>query len=162
MKPDTSQSFSGIAPRASTVIALTLLALLRPSFADDDIDTFVRSEIERQQIPGASVVVMHHGRSVKAAGYGLANLEHRVPVGASTVFESGSIGKQFTAVAVMLQVEAGKLSLGDSLRKFFPSAPAAWSKISIRHLLNHTSGIPNYTTESSATGVTTAKMRSQS
>ena len=63
---------------------------------------------------------------------------------AETIFQSGSLGKQFTAVAVMLQVEDGKLALEDPLTRFYPDAPAAWGRITIRHLLTHTSGIADY------------------
>ena len=82
---------------------------------------------------------------VKAEGYGLANVEHRVAVTPETIFQSGSLGKQFTAVAVMTLVESGQISLDDSIAKFFPDAPAAFKPITVRHLLTHTSGIPDYT-----------------
>ena len=62
-----------------------------------------------------------------------------------TIFQSGSLGKQFTATAVMLLVEDGKLALTDPLIKFYPDGPAAWRPITVRHLLTHTSGIPDYT-----------------
>jgi CubicO group peptidase (beta-lactamase class C family) len=68
------------------------------------------------------------------------------PVTDETIFQSGSLGKMFTATAVMLEVEDGKLSLDDPLTKFFPDAPATWRSITVRNLLNHTSGIPDYTT----------------
>lgn len=76
--------------------------------------------------------------------FGSSNLEHAVPVTRSTLFQSGSLGKQFTAVAVMLQVEDGKLALDDSITRFFPEAPPSWKPITVRHLLTHTSGIPDY------------------
>jgi CubicO group peptidase (beta-lactamase class C family) len=82
---------------------------------------------------------------VLAKGYGLANVELDVPVKAETMFQSGSVGKQFTAVAVMLQVEGGKLRLDDAVTKYFKDAPASWGKITVRHLLTHTSGIPDWT-----------------
>ncbi|HET8623290.1 MAG TPA: serine hydrolase domain-containing protein, partial [Gemmatimonadales bacterium] len=81
-------------------------------------------------------------------GYGFANIEHRVPVKPETIFQSGSLGKQFTAAAVMLLVEDGKLRLDESIRSYLPDAPKAWQPITIRHLLTHTSGIPDYTTDS--------------
>ena len=71
-------------------------------------------------------------------------VEHRVPVTAETIFQSGSLGKQFTAVAVMLQVEDGKLSLDDAITQYFADAPDTWRPITVRHLLTHTSGIPDY------------------
>jgi CubicO group peptidase (beta-lactamase class C family) len=79
-----------------------------------------------------------------ARGYGLANVEHQVPVKPETIFQSGSMGKQFTATAVMMLVEEGKLSLDDKITKFFTDAPEAWRNITVRHLLTHTSGMTDY------------------
>lgn len=95
----------------------------------------------RQKVPGIALGIVQHGKVVLAKGYGFANLEHQVPVRPETIFQSGSLGKQFTAMAVMLQVEAGRLALSDPLTKFFPEAPAAWRDITVRHLLTHTSGL---------------------
>ena len=114
---------------------------------DDSIDRFVADEMARQYIPGVAVAIVREGKVLKARGYGYANVEHSVPVSRETMFQSGSLGKQFTAAAVMLQVEAGMLSLTDSITRFFPDAPAAWKAITVRHLLTHTSGIPDYTTD---------------
>src|SRR6476620_9386438 len=65
------------------------------------IDAFVAAEMERQHVPGVAIAVIQHGEVLKSQGYGSANLEHRVPVSPATIFESGSLGKQFTAAAVM-------------------------------------------------------------
>src|ERR1041385_3227593 len=108
------------------------------------VDKYVQSEIRTQQIPGLSVAVMNSGRIVLAKGYGLANVEHQVPVKPETIFQSGSMGKQFTATAVMMLVEEGKLTLDDKITKFFPDAPETWRNITIRHLLTHTSGLGDY------------------
>jgi N-acyl-D-amino-acid deacylase len=113
---------------------------------NDSIATFVRAELQRQRVPGVAVAVVR-GNDVYASGFGYANLEHMVPVTNQTIFQSGSLGKMFTATAVMLQVEDGKLALSDPLTKFFPDAPATWRGITVRHLLTHTSGIPDYTTD---------------
>ena len=112
---------------------------------DAQIDAYVRTELERQKIPGVAVGIVRKGATISAKGYGLANVEHQVPVTPATIFQSGSVGKQFTAAAVMLLVEEGKLSLDDALMKFFADAPPTWKRITIRHLLTHTSGIPDYT-----------------
>ena len=109
------------------------------------VDEFVRAEMAREQVPGVAVAVVDHGKVVKAEGYGYANVEHHVPVRPETVFQSGSLGKQFTAVAMMTLVEEGKLALDDPIAKYFPEAPAAFRAITVRHLLTHTSGIPDYT-----------------
>ena len=120
--------------------------LVGPGHASDPdrLDAFVESERAKQRIPGVGVAIVRGGDVVKLQGYGLANVEHQVPVKPETIFQSGSLGKQFTAAAVMLQVEDGRLALEDPLTRFFPEAPAAWDRITIRHLLTHTSGIADY------------------
>jgi CubicO group peptidase (beta-lactamase class C family) len=111
------------------------------------IDSVVKAEMARQKIPGVAVAVVKGGEVMVAKGYGEANVEHHVAVTPETVFESGSVGKQFTATAVMLLVQDGRLALTDPITKFFPDAPASWKGITVRHLLTHTSGIPDYTTD---------------
>lgn len=108
------------------------------------IDQNVKAVMTDQQIPGVSVAIIKNGTPLYVKGYGFANVEHQVPVKPETVFQSGSIGKQFTATAVMILVEEGKLALDDKIRKYFPDAPDAWKEITIRHLLSHTSGMGDY------------------
>ena len=127
--------------RAQAILALVAVAR---AGAGDRLDAFVEGERETQRIPGVGIAVVRGGEVVKLQGYGLANVEHQVPVKPETIFQSGSVGKQFTAVAVMLQVEEGRLGLEDPLTRFFPDAPAAWGRITVRHLLTHTSGIADY------------------
>jgi N-acyl-D-amino-acid deacylase len=115
--------------------------------SQDAVDEFVRAEMQRQRIPGVAVAIVKNGAVTSARGYGYANLEHMVPVTDQTIFQSGSLGKMFTSAAVMLQVEDGKVSLSDPITKFFPDAPPTWRAITVRHLLTHTSGIPDYTTD---------------
>jgi CubicO group peptidase (beta-lactamase class C family) len=112
--------------------------------AADAIDDYVRATIESRKIPGVSVVVQRDGKVIKSEGYGYANLEHQVPATADTIYQSGSVGKQFTAAGILLLVGEGKLSLDDRLSMHFPDAPASWHRISVRHLLTHTSGIKDY------------------
>jgi CubicO group peptidase (beta-lactamase class C family) len=132
---------------ATAAVFLLSLSAVSPAAAQgplrERIDSFVRAEMARQKVPGVGIGIVKQGKVFLAKGYGFANLEHQVPVGPETLFQSGSLGKQFTAMAVMLQVEAGKLSLEDPLSKFFPEAPASWATITVRHLLNHTSGLPD-------------------
>ncbi len=111
----------------------------------DSVDRYVRAELARQRIPGMSVAVLRGDSVILARGYGLANLEHRVPATDSTVYQSGSVGKQFTAAAILTLAREGKLGLDDSIRRYFPEGPPAWRGITIRHLLTHTSGIADYT-----------------
>jgi CubicO group peptidase (beta-lactamase class C family) len=107
-------------------------------------EAVVREEMESQHIPGLAIAIISHGRVALARGYGYANLEHDVPVSAETLFQSGSVGKQFTAAAVMLLVEDGRLSLDDPITRYLPEAPPEWAAVHIRHLLTHTSGIREY------------------
>ncbi|MCM2316140.1 MAG: beta-lactamase family protein [Thermoanaerobaculia bacterium] len=124
------------------IVAITLL-FSRPLFCDE-IDRYVESRIRELHIPGASIAVVRDGKLVKAQGYGRASLELNAPATKSTVYEIGSNTKQFTAAAVMLLVEEGKVGLDDTLTKYFPATPPAWKDVTVRHLLTHTSGIRNH------------------
>jgi CubicO group peptidase (beta-lactamase class C family) len=128
-------------------IALILLLSIT-CFAQDPIatkvDEYIQSEMRVQQIPGVSLAVIRNGQIVLARGYGWANVEHQVPVKPETIFQSGSMGKQFTATAVMMLIEDGKLELDDKITKFFPDSPESWRNITVRHLLTHTSGMTDY------------------
>lgn len=111
--------------------------------ADDAVDRFVAQFIAKKQIPGVAVLVRSQGKVVRARGYGFANLEHRVPVKPQTVFQSGSMGKQFTAMGVLMLAEEGKLGLDDPVGKYL-QVPESWRGMTIRHLLTHTSGLGDY------------------
>jgi CubicO group peptidase (beta-lactamase class C family) len=104
----------------------------------------VQAEMQKRHIPGLALLVIRGGQAIKQQGYGLANVELQAPVKPETIFQSGSMGKQFTATAVMMLVEEGKVSLDDPLTKFFPEAPAAWKNVKVRHLLSHTGGFTDY------------------
>lgn len=116
---------------------------------DESLDAYVKSEIARQKIPGLSLGVMRDGKMIKAKGYGLANVELDVPVRPESIFQTGSVGKQFTSMAVMMLVEEGKVHLDDKVNRYFPDAPDLWSQITVRNLLTHTSGIHDYESENS-------------
>jgi CubicO group peptidase (beta-lactamase class C family) len=131
--------------------ALVVLALLSSSLvaqqrdpAASTVDSLVASEMRQQNIPGLSLAVVRDGRVVLARGYGMANLEHQVPVKPETIFQSGSVGKQFTATLVMMLVEDGKIRLDDPITTYFPEGPEAWRAITVRHLLTHTGGTTDY------------------
>ena len=111
------------------------------------LDSIVVGEMDRQEVPGVAVAIVRGGQLLLVKGYGLANVEHQVPVKPETIFQSGSLGKQFTAAAVMLLVQDGKLRLDESIRTYLSEAPKSWQPITVRHLLTHTSGIPDYTTD---------------
>ena len=128
---------------------LPLLLLLVPLSAAqqpqiDTVDEFVRSEMQRQHVPGLSLLVAREGKIVRAQGYGQANVELQVPVKPETIFQSGSLGKQFTATAVMMLVEEGKIKLDVPITNYLKDAPAAWKQVTIRQLLSHTAGFTDY------------------
>ena len=112
---------------------------------DARVDAYVTSQMEEQKVPGLELAVLRDGKMVEAKGYGLANLELDVPVKPETVMQTGSVGKQFTATAVMMLVEAERIGLDDKVSKYFAGTPAAWKDITVRNLLTHTSEIPEYT-----------------
>ncbi|HEX8828668.1 MAG TPA: serine hydrolase domain-containing protein, partial [Xanthobacteraceae bacterium] len=110
------------------------------------IDAFVQSEMARTHVPGAAVGVFSRGVMLLAKGYGSADVELNAPVKSETIFQSGSVGKQFVATAIMMLVEQGRVSLDDSITKYFPNAPASWKPIRVKNLLSHTSGLAEYET----------------
>lgn len=112
-----------------------------------NIDQFVISEMRARHIPGVAVAVLREGKISILKTYGFANLEHRVPVKPETIFQSGSMGKQFTAAAVMILAQDGKLSLNDRITEYIPDAPDSWKNMRIRHLLTHTSGLSDFPPE---------------
>jgi D-alanyl-D-alanine carboxypeptidase len=124
-------------------LAFLLLLLFSSIGSTDETDDFVQQQMKKQEIPGLALVVIQNGQIVKSRGYGMANLEHEIPVKPETIFQSGSVGKQFTAAAVMMLMEEGKLFLVDPTSKYL-KVPDSWKDITIRNLLNHTSGLGDY------------------
>ncbi len=110
----------------------------------EEFDAWVVSYLEESRIPGALLAVASRGSFVALQPYGLSNMELRTPVTDSTVFEIGSISKQFVAAATMLLFEEGRLDLDDPIHHYLPDLPGEWLGTTIRHLLTHTSGIPDY------------------
>jgi CubicO group peptidase (beta-lactamase class C family) len=108
------------------------------------IDRFVNAEMVREHIPGLALGIYSRGQILLARGYGLADVELNVPVKPETVFQSGSVGKQFVSAAIMMLVEDGKIDLDDSIVKYFPDAPESWKAIRVTNLLSHTSGLAEY------------------
>jgi CubicO group peptidase (beta-lactamase class C family) len=136
--------------RSALIAALTIACIapaVRAQTGDIDsrVDKFVEDSIREQRIPGLALAVMRDGQVIKAKGYGLSNIELNTPVSPQTIFQSGSVGKQFTATGIMMLVEEGKVGLDDKVAKYFPGAPESWNKFTVRNLLTHTSGIKEYT-----------------
>ena len=129
------------------LIRLLLLAgcIAANSVRADPVDDFIQKEMASQRIPGLVLKVIQAGHELKTAAYGCANLELGVPATTNSVFEIGSVTKQFTASCILLLQQDGKLSVDDLIGKHLPNVPDAWNKVKIRHLLSHTSGIKSYT-----------------
>ena len=110
--------------------------------ANIKVDTFVQAELTRQRIPGLALVVIKDGKVVYTKGYGYANLDQALPATTEQRFQIGSISKQFTAAAVLLLVQDGKIALDEKISTYLADTPPEWQAITVRHLLAHTSGLP--------------------
>jgi CubicO group peptidase (beta-lactamase class C family) len=135
--------------KAFTLIAVALLAsshlpAAAPPADAARMDQIARFYVDTNQFMG-SVLVARGDEVVFSKSYGFANLEWQVPNALDGKFRIGSVTKQFTAAAILLLEERGKLKTGDPVKKYYPDAPAAWDQVTIYHLLTHTSGIPNFT-----------------
>lgn len=138
--------------RHTYVAALLAGALATPAAGAQDtralvhyVDSVATAAVAEHRTAGVSVAVVTNGRTVLAKGYGFADLENDVPATAETVYRIGSITKQFTSAAIMRLMEQGRLSLDDTLQKFLPDFPTQGKRVTVRQLLNHTSGIRSYT-----------------
>lgn len=128
----------------SALLLLTIQASAQNSATAAAVSEYVKAEMLRQHIPGLSLMVAKSGRVVLAEGFGLSNVELQVPAKPETVYQSGSVGKQFTATAVMMLVEEDKIALDDPLTKYFKDAPSTWNDVTVRELLSHTAGFGDY------------------
>jgi CubicO group peptidase (beta-lactamase class C family) len=108
------------------------------------VDEYMDAAVKIDGFSG-SVLVARDGKPIVNKGYGMANIELGVPNSPQTIFRLGSITKQFTGMAITMLQERGKLSVDDSVCKYLADCPAAWKPITVKNLLTHTSGIPNYT-----------------
>lgn len=111
----------------------------------DKVDDYISGQMQKQHIPGLSLAVVRGGKILKAKGYGLANVELYIPATADTVYEIGSVTKQFTATAIMMLVEEGKIGLDEKITTYLTALPEGWKHVTVRQLLTHTSGIKGYT-----------------
>ena len=136
-------------PRLVWCTALGLLIGCRDAFSQSQvmsaIDAIMEAPIKAGKVAGGSVAVVKGNDTVLVKGYGFADLELDVPTPPRATYEIGSVTKQFTAASILLLAEQGKLSLDDDLTKFLPDYPAQGNRVTIRRLLNHTSGIKGYT-----------------
>jgi D-alanyl-D-alanine carboxypeptidase len=117
---------------------------LPSSEALSELDQFIHTYTQEKNIPGTVVAVASKGKLIHFKSYGVANVELSVPVSEKTVFEIGSISKQFVAAVAMLLVEEKKLDVNDSIHHYLPFLPSEWLGVTVEQLLTHTSGIPDY------------------
>jgi D-alanyl-D-alanine carboxypeptidase len=133
-----------MATRKAWWVAVALLFVVACGARADDIDDYVTLQMQRQHVPGLTLGVLQQGRVVRVKGYGMADVERQVRATPDTVYEIGSITKQFTAVALMLLVERGSAGLDDPLGQYLDDIPTHWKPVTLRQLLTHTSGVPDY------------------
>jgi CubicO group peptidase (beta-lactamase class C family) len=130
------------------VTALMLVSAIAPASAAEPINPAIVQQVEaarvNQGVPGLALLVMKNGQILHQQGFGLANIELSVPVSPQSLFQTGSIGKMFTAALILKLAESGRISLDDPLSKHLPGTPQSWSAVTVRMMLTHTSGIPNY------------------
>src|SRR6266404_2219997 len=113
----------------------------------------VFGDLTKAGSPGCALGVYRDGKTIYSKGYGLANLEESVPITPQSVFDIGSTSKQFSAASILLLEKQGKLSVNDDVRKYIPELPNYGQKITIAHLLNHTSGLRDYLTLMELAGI---------
>lgn len=129
------------------ILGLVFMSISFCSFGQikekESIDN-IFSEWNKKDVPGCALGIIKNGKLIYSRGYGVANMEYDIANSESSVFRIGSTSKQFTAACIVILVEQRKLSLDDNLKSFFPDFPDYAEKITVRHLLNHTSGIRDY------------------
>src|SRR5712692_3303109 len=149
--------------RVISGILAALLIFMAPSgavasAADDKKSAAVDevfADLTKPESPGCALGVYRDGKIIYSKGYGLANLEENVPITPESVFDIGSTSKQFTAASILLLEEQGRLSVNDDVRKYIPELPDYGQKITILHLLNHTSGLRDYLSLMKLAGINT-------
>jgi D-alanyl-D-alanine carboxypeptidase len=126
----------------TSLLASVLLSFTLPTLKQaDKLDDAIRAETAKRHIAGASVAVVRRGKVAVARGYGMANIEQKVSATPHTVYHLASLSKPFTATAIMVLVEEGRISLGEKAAKYLPKLPSACGEITVRQLLTHTSGV---------------------
>jgi CubicO group peptidase (beta-lactamase class C family) len=130
----------------AVVVTVALLGFAGPALAQssaESVDEYIRTQMVERDIPGLALAVIRKGRVEKTGVYGKASIEFDLPVATSTPFSVASISKCFTAVAILTMVERGKLRLDEPVSSHLRDFPQAWKSVTVRQLLNHTSGLPD-------------------
>jgi CubicO group peptidase (beta-lactamase class C family) len=155
-------------PVLLAVVALVAVCRLAPLSAQEPLPAGARQRVDavfaaydKTDSPGCALAIYRDGEIVYERGYGMASLEHGVAITPQTVFDIGSTSKQFTAFSILLLERQGKLSLDDDVRRFVPELPTYERPITIRHLMQHTSGLRDYLTLWSLAGVKTESWTTQ-
>lgn len=142
--------FSKARPLFSLLLLLCMLGSPRTSALQAQKDALtarvdqVFANWDKPDSPGCALAVIKDGKIIYQRGYGMADLEHDIPISPASVFNIGSVSKQFTAFAVALLAQQGKLALEDDVRKYLPELPDYGTPITIQHLIHHTSGLREY------------------
>lgn len=144
MKTQINVTFRSRRPIFASIVALAVLVAAEvPTAAGaDPVDDYIAAKMVEKSIPGLALAVIRDGRVIKEKVYGYASLELKVPVTPDTSFQFASTTKIFTAVAIMQMVEQGKFTLDDPIGGIVAGLPATWSKVTVRHCLAHTTGLP--------------------
>lgn len=145
-----------IFPLISILALLMQARVALPQSKVESIDEYVQAQMVERRIPGMAVAVIRHNKIEKIGTYGKASVEFDLPVKPATSFSVASISKNFTAVAIMTLVEAGKLRLDDPIGSHLRDLPSAWRAVTVRQLLGHTSGLPDVNVDSYTTNTIAA------
>lgn len=129
----TAHAQEGSSPADSSTSQLSL---------PESLDRFIEEQMAKRQIPGLALAIARKGAVIAARGYGVADVQNGSPVTPETRFELASVTKPFTAAGIMLLVQEGRIDLDAPIRAYVPEVPESWAAITVRHLLNHTSGFP--------------------
>jgi len=135
---------TAMAAGAATRVARAALAAPPAGFSEPAVEAIVRAAMAERKIPGVTLGVVHHGRTLLRAAYGKSHLELDAAARPEHLYGSGSTGKMFTATAILQLAAAGKLALTDPVSRHLPDTPPAWSDITLDQLLRHRSGIKDY------------------
>ncbi|MGI8782573.1 MAG: serine hydrolase domain-containing protein [Acidobacteriota bacterium] len=147
----TKDEVQRLVPRPSSIVlsplyfVLVICLLCQPGNAaggSDKVDTYISQQMAKHQIPGLSLAVVKNGKVLKLKGYGVSSIELGVPADENSVFQIYSTTKIFAGVAILKLVEDGKLTLDTAVTDIIETLPPAWKAIRVRHLLTHTSGLP--------------------
>jgi len=128
---------------AAASVGLCATAASQSTRLSSDIDA-IFAGIDQSSGPGCAVGVIHEGAYIHKAGYGLANLEHRIPITSQSIFRTGSVGKQFTAMAIAILAERGELDLDADVHTYLPDLIDYGHNVTIRHMVHHIAGMGDY------------------